>query len=101
MSPRHAAGFLLLPQSFEQGSGEISLAKAASDCHDCLALVFRLGSDSGSTANVSAGADAAEDAFFMGQPARPFIRLFVGDQFDAVQKRCIEVLGDESRPDSL
>src|SRR5690606_5135610 len=72
---------------FKQRCTQIAFAEAAHDGDDGLALVLRAGGDLGGSAHVGAGADAAKDAFFLGQAAGPLKRLFIRHQHRLIDDR--------------
>src|SRR3954469_22237341 len=61
----------------KQRRAEVAFADAAHHRHDHLALVLRAGRDLGGGGDVSAAADAGEDAFLLVQPPRPRERFVV------------------------
>src|SRR3954468_1551219 len=85
----------------EERRAQVTLAEAAHDGDDHLSLILRAGRDLCGGGDVTAGADAAEDALFLCQPTSPFERLFVGDLDDLVDDLHVEVFRHEAGPDSL
>src|SRR5438270_12771083 len=85
---------------FEEGRGEIALARVRKDDHDPLAGAELFGDLDGSPAD-RAGRNADEDAFLFREPPGRGLRVVPCDVDDAVDDVRIVDRGDHARADAL